>query len=236
MASSRPLSAIRGAMREIADADRAATARRFFKTAPGEYGHGDEFLGIRVPDSRRIARAHRGLSRADTIRLLASRWHEERLVALLLLVDAHQRGTTADRMALHLAYLANTALVDNWDLVDTSASELVGTHIAEGGTACVERLARSASLWERRIAIIATFAPLRAHDFGPTLHIAEMLLGDGHDLIHKAVGWMLREVGNRNGTVARRFLKEHGATMPRTTLRYAIERFSPAERKRYLAT
>ena len=222
-------------MKAAADPERAIGVAGFFKTGPGDYGEGDRFLGIRVPDLRRIVRAHRGLPREDVFELLRSAWHEERLVALMLLVDAHERGTPTVRKALHRDYLANTAFVNNWDLVDTSAPELVGSHVAEGGTKLIEKLAKSASLWERRIAIVATLTTIREHDFAPTLLIAERLAGDRHDLIHKAVGWMLREVGKRDLAVLRQYLDTHAATMPRTSLRYAIERMDADERREYMA-
>ena len=226
---------LRGAIRAEADPERAAGVARFFKTAPGDYGAGDKFLGIPVPVLRKIARANRELSRADTLELLQSPWHEERLLALLILVDAHKRAKPDEQLALHRAYLANTMYVNNWDLVDSSAEELVGSHIGAKGTRMLERLARSKSLWERRIAIIATFATIKQDEFQPTLLIAEQLLDDEHDLIHKAVGWMLRETGNRDIDTERAFLDRHAATMPRTALRYAIEKFDEKERKKYMA-
>jgi 3-methyladenine DNA glycosylase AlkD len=229
------LSALRAEIRALADPVRAIGVARFFKTGPGQYGEGDRFLGIRVPDLRRVARTYRDLPSDEALRLLSSAWHEERLVALIILVAAHERGTRAERQRIHRAYLANTAYVNNWDLVDSSAGALVGFDIERSGTRLIERLARSKSVWERRIAIVATFYTIKRNDFAPTLSIAERLLGDSHDLIHKAVGWMLREVEKRDGPVARRFLDQHAATMPRTALRYAIERMPVAERKRYLA-
>jgi 3-methyladenine DNA glycosylase AlkD len=228
------LAALRRDLKAAADPERAAGTAGFFKTGPGEYGEGDKFLGIRVPELRRIVRAHRELSRADTLSLLKSPWHEERLAALMLLVDAHQHGTRSERGVLHRDYLANTEWINNWDLVDASAGELVGSHIAARGTARIETLSLSKSLWERRIAIVATLFTIRNDDFAPTLLIAERLLGDQHDLIHKAVGWMLREVGKRDAAVLRRFLDAHAATMPRTALRYAIERLKASERSDYL--
>jgi len=222
-------------IRAAGNPERAAGVARFFKTAPGQYGAGDKFLGIPVPVQRRIARANRGLPVADMLELLRSPWHEERLVALIMLVDAHTRAEPREQLRLHRAYLANTAHVNNWDLVDTSAEELVGSHIGTKGTRMLEKLARSKSLWERRIAIIATFATIKQGDFEPTLLIAEQLLDDEHDLIHKAVGWMLREAGNRDIATERRFLERHAATMPRTALRYAIEKFGEKERKKYMA-
>lgn len=229
------LTALHRVMKAAADPQRALGTAGFFKTGQGEYGERDKFLGIAVPVLRRIVRAHRELQPSDRLELLRSGWHEERLVALLLLVDAHARGSAAEKAALHREYLANTAFVNNWDLVDTPAAELVGTHIAASGTTTLERLARSASLWERRIAIVATLATIRADNFAPTLMIAERLEGDREDLIHKAVGWMLREVGKRDVAVLRGYLNNHGATMPRTTLRYAIERMDPADRTAYMS-
>ena len=221
-------------MKSAADPARAIGTAGFFKTGPGEYGEGDKFLGITVPALRRIARAHRELEAADRLTLLRSPWHEERAIALMLLVDAHERASAREKTALHREYLAHTQWINNWDLVDASAAEMVGTHVVAKGTALIEKLARSRSLWERRIAIVATFASLRVNDFAPTLLIAERLLTDRHDLIHKAVGWLLREVGKRDITTLRGFLDEHAAMMPRTALRYAIERLDPSERADYM--
>ena len=228
------LRALRSAIRAEADPARAAFVAGFFKTGPGQYGEGDNFLGIAVPVLRRIAREHRELSLQDTLTLLRSSWHEERAVALIILVEAHNRGTEKERVAIHRAYLANTAHVNNWDLVDAAAGDLVGSHIPERGMPMLERLAKSPSLWERRIAIVATFWTIRHDNFAPTLAIAERLMNDGHDLLHKAIGWMLREVGKRDPAVLRAFLEIHAATMPRTALRYAIERMAPAERKDFM--
>ena len=229
------LRSIIAAIRAHADPERAPGVARFFKTGVGEYGEGDEFLGLTVPVMRRVVRAHLDLSDDETITLLQSRWHEERAIALLLMVHGHERGTPTERRALHRAYLANTARVNNWDLVDLSAPRLVGYHIAQSGTRTIVRLARSRSLWERRIAIVSTLFTIRVDDFAPTLLIAAMLLNDPHDLIHKASGWMLREVGKRDEATLRAFLDEHAPVMPRTALRYAIERFPEPDRKRYLA-
>jgi 3-methyladenine DNA glycosylase AlkD len=229
------LSDVRATIRAAADPVRAVGVAKFFKTAPGDYGEGDRFLGITVPTLRKIARTNRTLTGADTLKLLQSPWHEGRLVALLILVDAHERATSKEKTALHKAYLANTAFVNNWDLVDSSAEELVGSHIATNGVRMLERLAKSKSLWERRIAIIATFHTIKQKEFEPTIQIAERLLGDEHDLIHKAVGWMLREVGKRDEATMRRFLDRHATAMPRVALRYAIERLDDVQRKRYLA-
>lgn len=226
---------VRATIRSAANPERALGVARFFKTAAGEYGEGDRFLGITVPELRKIARSNRALSRSGTLKLLDSPWHEERLVALVILVTKHQEAAPEEATWLHRAYLANTAWVNNWDLVDVSAAEMVGSHIAANGMGMLERLARSSSVWERRIAIIATFWTIKRDDFTPTLMIAERLLEDEHDLIHKAVGWMLRETGNRDVAVLRQFLDRHATTMPRVALRYAIERLGEQERRRYLA-
>ena len=217
--------------------ERAAGASRYFKTGVGEYGEGDKFLGLNAAQMKALAREARGLSLEDTLKLLHSRWHEERSVALLILVDAHERGTPAEQKAIRRAYLANTQYINNWDLVDMSAPEIVGAGIETDGTKLVERLAKSKSLWERRIAMVATHHATRRGDLAPALLIAERLLGDQHDLMHKAVGWMLREVGKREPDALRSFLERQATapSMPRTALRYSIERFTPDERKRWMS-
>lgn len=226
--------AIHDRLQRLGSPDGARFLQRFFRTGPGEYGEGDRFLGIRVPVLRRLAREYRGLPLDDAAVLLRSPWHEARLLALLLLADAYARGTAQAREAIYRLYLDHTAYVDNWDLVDTSAPHVVGAHLEAGDRGVLEALARSGSLWERRIAIVATQHFIRRGDFGTTLRIAEMLVDDGHDLIHKAVGWMLREVGNRDRAAEEAFLRRHHRTMPRTMLRYAIEKFPPELRQSYL--
>ena len=207
--------------------------QRFFKTGPGEYGEGDRFLGISVPAVRKVATACRDLSLPAIADLLRSPWHEERLLALLLLVRQYTDGTPAHRDAIYRLYIRSTAHINNWDLVDCSAS-IVGVHLHKSGRMQLRRLARSSSLWERRIAIVATYAYTRRGEFDETLRIAALLLNDPHDLIHKAVGWMLREVGKRDRAVEEAFLRTHARRMPRTMLRYAIERFPAAQRRRFL--
>ena len=229
------LAALRADLMALADPDYATHSLRFFKTGPGQYGEGDKFLGLTVPEMRTIVRKYRGLDDEGALELLASPWHEERLVALLLLVQGYKRGDERRRQTIHRAYLANTRWINNWDLVDLSAEHVVGPHIDAGEIALLERLARSKNLWERRIAIVATFHFIKRDEFRPTLKIATMLLQDSHDLIHKAVGWMLREVGKRDRSTLDGFLKKHYHTMPRTMLRYAIERHPETLRKRYLA-
>ncbi len=226
---------IRAELQDLADPVRATHSLRFFKTGPGQYGEGDKFLGLTVPEMRTLARKYRALNVEAALELLASPWHEERLVALLLLVQGHKRGDERRRQKIHRAYLANARWINNWDLVDLSAEHVVGPHVEAEELALLEKLARSRNIWERRIAIVSTFHFIRRDEFRPTLKIAATLLGDSHDLIHKAVGWMLREVGKRDRKTLDAFLKKHYRTMPRTMLRYAIERHPEAIRKRYLA-
>lgn len=229
------LAAIRAELHELGNPVRGAHSQRFFKTGPGQYGEGDKFLGLTVPEMRAIVRRYRELDDAAVHEMLQSPWHEERLVALLLMVDAYDRGDDPRRAHVHRTYLANTARINNWDLVDASAGNIVGQHLEAGDITLLERLARSESLWERRIAIVATFYFIKQNEFRPTLKIATMLLGDSEDLIHKATGWMLREVGKRDRATLDRFLKKHYKQMPRTMLRYAIERHPERMRKQYLA-
>jgi 3-methyladenine DNA glycosylase AlkD len=221
-------------IRAMGTAARAKVSLTFFRTGPGEYGEGDRFLGLTVPQVRALARKHRDLPLSDIEELLHSKWHEERLLALAMLTAAHERGSDREKRAIRKLYLANTEFVNNWDLVDCSAGQIVGYHLDADGTKLVERLAKSKSLWERRIAMIATFFGIKRGAVAPALMIAERLLDDEHDLIHKAVGWMLREVGKKDGASLRGFLDKHAATMPRTALRYAIERFAADERKLYM--
>jgi len=221
-------------LRALASPELAALQRRFFKTGPGQYGEGDVFLGIKVPSLRMLARRHRDATPDTIAPLLHSKYHEERLFALLLLMQYYESGGETERKTAFDLYLDNTAHINNWDLVDVSAPHIVGRHLATRSRNVLHRMAKSASLWERRIAIIATFHFIRANDFGDTLDIARALLHDEHDLMHKAVGWMLREVGKRDLAMEETFLLQHYHTMPRTLLRYAIERFPEKRRQQYL--
>ncbi len=225
------LADIRADLRSHADDQRARVSRSFFKTGRGQYGEGDVFIGATVPQVRRVARAHRGTPLNTILELLRSKVHEERLLALLMLVETFQRGDTRTRREVHEAYLAHTAFVNNWDLVDTSAATIVGEYLDGRGMRMLTRLAKSSLLWERRIAIIATFHDIRQGRLEPTFRIADLLLDDPHDLSHKAAGWMLREAGKVDRAALRAFLDERHHRMPRTTLRYAIERFPETERK-----
>jgi 3-methyladenine DNA glycosylase AlkD len=219
----------------VADSERAKSSAWFFKTGEGQYGYGDRFLGITVPVQRKIAVRHRDLPRSVLKRLLASPIHEHRFVALEILVAQFRNATPKERTVIYRFYLANTARINNWDLVDTSAPYIVGEYLADRSRAILRKLAKSAHLWERRIAIVATFAFIRAGQTEDTFAIARILLDDKQDLIHKAVGWALREAGKPARGELVGFLRAHYERLPRTTLRYAIERFTPGERKRFLA-
>ena len=212
----------------------AINLQRFFKTGPGEYGAGDRFRGIRVPVLRQLTRQHADLPRTAVLRLLQSRYHEDRLLALLLLVRRFERGTAAEQRWIFQAYLRHTRYINNWDLVDLSAPNIVGAWTAAHGTATLSRLVRSRSLWERRMAMVATLALIRKRRPATTLTLAKRLLADREDLLHKATGWMLREVGKRDLARLQAFLQRHASRMPRTMLRYAIERFPEGERQHYL--
>jgi 3-methyladenine DNA glycosylase AlkD len=210
----------------------AEHAQRFFKTGPGQYGEGDLFLGITVPVLRKLAKEHRDISLDAAVELLQSPFHEVRLLALLILVLQYERG--GNEKAIYWAYLANTHRINNWDLVDVTAAQIVGAHLFGRDRKPLYRLAKSKSLWERRIAIIATFYFIRRNQFDDTLAIADILLNDQEDLMHKAVGWMLREVGKRDLKIEEDFLLPCYKQMPRTMLRYAIERFPEIKRLAYL--
>jgi 3-methyladenine DNA glycosylase AlkD len=228
------LTTVRRELRGLADPQKAAFVQRYFKTGPGEYGEGDRFLGIKVPELRRVARAHRDAALADVGALLESKWHEERAVALMILAGRYRRASPEDREAIFRLYLSSTRHINNWDLVDCSAEYVVGAHLDAADIHILKELAKSSSVWERRIAIISTRRWIKEGDFAPALEIARMLLGDSHDLIHKACGWMLREIGDADRGVEEAFLVKHGKAMPRTMLRYAIEKFPEDLRQRYL--
>jgi 3-methyladenine DNA glycosylase AlkD len=224
--------AIRQRLAALANPAAAAGSLRFFKTGKGQYGEGDRFRGIRVPVLRGLLREYRGISLSESLRLLKSRYHEDRLLALMRMVELFVRGDKARQGLIYRSYLLNTRYINNWDLVDASAEHIVGGWLWARSRRPLRRLARSAVLWERRIAILATFHFIRKRDFAETLAIARLLLNDEEDLIHKATGWMLREVANRDHAAAVEFLRLHCQRMPRTMLRYAIEKFSLPERAR----
>uniref|UniRef100_B3EMA1 DNA alkylation repair enzyme n=1 Tax=Chlorobium phaeobacteroides (strain BS1) TaxID=331678 RepID=B3EMA1_CHLPB len=221
-------------LRQLADPAIARHSLRFFKTGRGEYGEGDRFLGIRVPVLRKHIREFMDASLEDIQELLTSDFHEERLFALLLLVRKFEKGDEAQQNDVYDLYFRNRSSVNNWDLVDSSAPYIVGAWLEKRDPSPLYNLARSDSLWDRRIAIVATFHCIRKGSFDDALRISRLLIQDREDLIHKAVGWMLREIGKRDIEAEKAFLRQHLLEMPRTMLRYAIEKFPEHERKRYL--
>jgi 3-methyladenine DNA glycosylase AlkD len=227
---------VRAALRQAAEPGRAVVVAPYLGVVPGGYGEGDVLLGVRVPDTRRIARAamRNGLRLDGALELLRGEVHEERLLAVVVMVERHRRGDEDERRAIHDAYLAHTARVNNWDLVDASAPEIVGGELLNRPRDVLDRLAGSESVWERRIALLATFAFIRVGELDDTYRLAERLLSDRHDLIQKAAGWMLREAGKRDEPRLVAFLERHASAMPRTMLRYALEKLEPAERARLM--
>jgi len=225
---------IRKILRSLGDVIIAEHSQRFFKTGEGDYGAGDKFLGIRVPVLRKQVKKYKGISIKEILRLLKSSYHEERLFALLMLVEKFSKGSLGERAEIFELYLNNTRYVNNWDLVDSSASYIVGAYLEDKDKQPIYNLAKSKNLWERRISIISTFHMIKRNDFSDALAISTILKNDKEDLIHKAVGWMLREIGKRNLSVEKTFLKKHYKEMPRTMLRYAIEKLPELERKMYL--
>ena len=217
------------------DLIRATNLARFFKTGKGEYGEGDQFLGLIVPQIREAVRLYwREISFSDLDELLASPYHEHRLTGLLILVKQYEKGDDGIKKSIYDFYLAHLTRINNWDLVDLSAPNIVGDYLSTHPRNILYHYARSPHLWTRRIAILSTFAFIRARDYADSLAIAEILLHDPHDLIHKAAGWMLREIGNRDLPTLFSFLDQHATVMPRTMLRYAIEKLEPTKRQHYM--
>ncbi|MBZ0104123.1 MAG: DNA alkylation repair protein [Sulfuricella denitrificans] len=228
------LTEIRAQLHRLANPATASTLQGFFKTGPGQYGEGDVFLGIKVPATRALAKTFPDVGLDLATELLHSHFHEERLLALIFMMRLFATGDIHTRQRTYEAYLSNTAWINNWDLVDISAPHIVGVYLADQKRTPLYQLARSPSLWERRIAMVATLNFIRAGDFIDTLQLAEHLLIDREDLMHKACGWMLREVGKRDQEQLLNFLDRHAPAMPRTMLRYAIERFPETLRQTYL--
>ncbi|MFA6000862.1 MAG: DNA alkylation repair protein [Thermoleophilia bacterium] len=221
-------------LRELGDRDRAVNSQRFFKTGKGEYGEGDQFLGIRVPVLRKCAREYKETGLEDVLKLLRSPLHEARLLALFMMTARFSKSDGNEKQTIYRVYLGHTKYINNWDLVDSSAEHIVGAYLSGRDRKPLYRLVRSKSLWERRISIMSTFRFIKQGEFADTLALAQLLLDDNEDLIHKAAGWMLREVGNRNMSVEEAFLAKNYGQMPRTMLRYAIEKFPEVERQAYL--
>jgi 3-methyladenine DNA glycosylase AlkD len=227
------LSEIKKEIRKKEDKKKAKLLQGFFKTGKGEYGEGDLFLGITVPESRKIALKFKSLPLNDVEYLIKSKFHEERLIALLLLVHNYQKHPEK-RDEIYNFYLKNTKYVNNWDLVDLTCHKIIGPQIFNSDRSILYELAKSNNLWKKRISIISTFAFIKYNQFDDSLKLAEILLNDEHDLIHKAVGWTLREIGKKDISILEKFLKQHYKNMPRTMLRYAIERLPEKKRKDYL--
>jgi len=219
-------------LQKLANPQQAQLLQRFFKTGPGEYGEGDVFLGIKVPEQRKVAKKYKNLPLEDLRSLLSSKIHEERLIALFILIFHYQK--TKNKTELINFYLKNTKHINNWDLVDLSAPRLLGDYLLNNDRKIIYKLANSKDLWEKRIAVLATFMLIKHNQYEDTLNISTILLNDQHDLIHKAVGWALREIGKKDQKAEETFLHQHYQTMPRTMLRYAIEKFPEPLRKKYL--
>ncbi len=221
-------------LRTLSDPAVAGQSQRFFKTGKGEYGEGDKFLGIRVPMLRKLLKKYKATSLNQILSLLKSAYHEERLFALLLLVDKFKDADADEKTAIYEAYLKHSKYINNWDLVDSSAHHIVGAYLDDKDRQPLYTLASSDNLWQRRIAVLACFHLIRKNQFDDALGIFTLLINDKQDLIHKAVGWMLREIGNRDLAVEKAFLNRHYQQLPRTMLRYAIEKLPQKERKHYL--
>ena len=225
-------------LRKTANPDKKQDLQRFFKTGPGQYGEGDIFLGVMVPQTRKVAKKYKDMNISQVKILLNSKIHEERLTAILILVQKYMANSDdkANQEEVVSTYLANSKKINNWDLVDLSAHKILGNYMLHDKKKrdLLYSFAKSENLWERRISIIATMAFIKNNDFDDTLRISKILLHDEHDLIHKAVGWMLREIGKKDITIEENFLKKHYTKMPRTMLRYAIERFPEKKRLSYL--
>lgn len=228
------LTALRVDLKKRGNPQQARMLQKFFKTGPGGYAQGDIFLGIKVPVLRSLAEQYHALALPEALKLLKSAIHEERFLSLLILILKYRQGDIAEKTKIYKAYLKNSRRINNWDLVDVSAKHIVGSFLAHKDRGILYKLAESDSLWQRRIAIVATFHFIENNDFQDTLKIAKILITDRQDLIHKAAGWMLREVGKRSRLSEEGFLNKYCRIMPRTMLRYAIERFPDSKRQAYL--
>ncbi len=225
---------IRKKLQQLGSKEKAKVLQRFFKTGPGEYGEGDVFIGVRVPDLRKLVKEYQDITIKEVMQLLRSSIHEERLFALLILVSKYSKGNETVKKRIYELYLQNTKFINSWDLVDGSAQHIVGAFLIDKSKEPLYRLAKSNSLWVRRIAILSTFHFIKHDNYSETLKISKILLTDEQDLIHKAVGWMLREIGKRHISTEEIFLKKYYKRMPRIMLRYAIEKFPESKRKKYV--
>ncbi|GAB3030662.1 DNA alkylation repair protein [Spirosoma pulveris] len=225
---------IKNALLALANPDRAVQVARFFKTGPGQYGEGDQFMGLSMPQQHTLAKQFLHLSMDETELLIRDSFHECRMVGLLIWVNQNRRAASIQQEIILERYLANRHYVNNWDLVDVTCPHILGPHLLKGDRSLLYDLANEDHLWSQRIAIVSTLSLIRRGQFADTFAIAELLLAHKHDLIHKAIGWMLREVGKRSPDALEEFLHDHVRQLPRTALRYAIERFDPARRRYYL--
>jgi len=225
---------VRKELRKYANKKTAKALQWFFKTGPGEYAEGDKFIGVKVPHIRSVVKKFKDISLKDAVQLLKSGIHEERMFALLTLVSKFNKANEDEKKKIFTIYLKNSRFINNWDLVDLSAPNIIGAYIMNKDKNILYRLARSKTLWERRIAVLGTFYFIKYGQFDDSLKTARMLLNDKEDLIHKAVGWMLREIGKRALAAEEKFLRQYYKKMPRTMLRYAIEKFPEPKRKEYL--
>ena len=221
-------------LQELGSREKAKVSQRFFKTGPGEYGEGDVFVGVKVPELRKLAKEYKKITVKEVKQLLRSAIHEERLLALFILVRKYSKGNETEKKRIYELYLKNTQFINSWDLVDSSAHHIIGAFLVDKSKEPLYSLAKSMNLWERRISIISTFYFIKHDKYAETLKISEILLTDEQDLIHKAVGWMLREIGKRHMPTEEKFLRKHYKRMPRTMLRYAIEKFPEDKRQGYL--
>ncbi len=219
---------------KLANPEKAKLLARYFKTGRGEYGEGDKFLGITVPEQRKVARKYKDAELEEVKQLITSKIHEHRLTGLMILVEKFPKADVLMKKKIIDFYLSNTKHVNNWDLVDLSAPRLLGAHLLDNDRKILYKLAKSKNIWEKRIAVLASFTLINNKEYEDSLKLAEMLLHDKHDLMHKAVGWMLREIGNKDKKLEVEFLNKHYKKMPRTMLRYAIEKFPEKERKFYM--
>jgi 3-methyladenine DNA glycosylase AlkD len=217
-------------IKKFADPERAKNAQRYFKTGKGQYGYGDVFLGLSVPLQRKIAKKFEGLPLSEIKKLISSKIHEHRFIALIILLSQYQKGTASDKKSIVNFYLKNKKYINNWDLVDTSAPRILGDWFLNKEKSFLYKMAKSKNIWDRRIAILSTFWFIKHNRFEDSIKLARILLSDKHDLIHKAVGWMLREMGKRSETELEAFLDKNYRLMPRTMLRYAIERLPEKKR------
>lgn len=227
------LNDIKHDLQRLANPKKAKILSGFFKTGKGQYGEGDIFLGITVPEQRKTAKKYTSLTLGEIQELLSSGIHEHRLTALFVLIDKYKKSDSVGKKEIFEFYLNNTKKINNWDLIDLSAEKILGAYLLEKNKSILYKLAKANNLWEKRIAVLSTFQFIKNNKFEDTFKIAELLLNNNHDLIHKAVGWMLREIGKRNQAAEEQFLKKHYKEMPRTMLRYAIERFDENKRRFY---